>query len=201
MINLIKESNEEKYELFLKSSIGNIKLNFIDKTLKIPENVKIFIYKRQIFFKGFFGILTLKYINDILVFLKGNELILNFKKIKNKKSILNLYFKLIKIKIKGVLQGFKLNLILSGIGFKIFIENDKLILKLGFSHSIYITIPSSIKINIQGNNIIFSSIDYIFLTQYVNYIRNYKKPEPYKGKGLLFKNEKIFRKDGKKSKK
>ncbi|RLN53945.1 hypothetical protein BBP00_00009128, partial [Phytophthora kernoviae] len=111
------------------------------------------------------------------------------------------YNKLIKIKIKGVLQGFKLNLILKGIGFKAFIKNNILILKLGFSHNISITIPSNIKIINQNNTLIFSSLDNIFLSQFVHYIKNFKKPEPYKGKGLLLKNEKILQKEGKKSKK
>ena len=44
-------------------------------------------------------------------------------------------------------------------------------------------------------------IDFIFLTQFVHFIKNHKKPEPYKGKGLLLKNEKILKKEGKKSKK
>ena len=92
-------------------------------------------------------------------------------------------------------------MILQGIGFNAFIEKDFLILKLGFSHNISIPIPSNIKIINQSNNLIFSSIDYIFLTQFVHLIKSYKKPEPYKGKGLLLKNEKIIKKEGKKSKK
>ena len=59
-----------------------------------------------------------------IVLLKKNKLILIVNSQKNKKSILNLYNKLIKIKIKGVSQGFKLNLILKGIGFKAFIEKN-----------------------------------------------------------------------------
>jgi large subunit ribosomal protein L6 len=59
----------------------------------------------------------------------------------------------------------------------------------------------AIKIINQSNNLILSSIDYIFLTQFVHFIKSYKKPEPYKGKGLLLKNEKIIKKEGKKSKK
>ena len=120
---------------------------------------------------------------------------------KNKKNMLNLYTKLIKIKIKGVLQGFKMSLLLKGIGFKAFIINNDLILKLGFSHNIIISIPTNIKILNQSNKLIFNSIDYIFLSQFVHYVKNYKKPEPYKGKGLLLKNENILRKEGKKSKK
>lgn len=203
MINLLKKNIKIKNQISFKSSLGNIKIFFIDKTFIIPKNVKINIENKNIYFEGLLGKLSLNFINEALFFYKKNKLILiiNVNINNNKKSILNLYNKLIKIKIKGILQGFKLNLILKGIGFKAFIENNYLILKLGFSHNITIEIPSNIKIINQSNNLIFSSIDYIFLTQFVNFIKNHKKPEPYKGKGLLLKNEKILKKEGKKSKK
>ena len=201
MIKLLKKNIKIKNKIFFKSSLGNINIFFIDKTFKIPKNVKINIENNKIYFEGLLGKLSLNYINEILFFFKKNQLILILNSQKNKKSILNLYNKLIKLKIKGVLQGFKLNLILKGIGFKAFIENNNLILKLGFSHNITIAIPANIKVISQANNLIFSSIDFIFLTQFVHFIKNHKKPEPYKGKGLLLKNEKILKKEGKKSKK
>jgi large subunit ribosomal protein L6 len=201
MIKLLKKNIKIKNKIFFKSSLGNINIFFIDKTFKIPKNVKINIKNKELYFEGLLGVLSLTFINDILFFYKKNQLILILNTQKNKKSILNLYNKLIKLKIKGVLQGFKLNLILKGIGFKAFVEKDNLILKLGFSHNIIIAIPSNIKVISQTNNLIFSSIDFIFLTQFVHFIKNHKKPEPYKGKGLLLKNEKILKKEGKKSKK
>lgn len=201
MIKLLKKNIKIKNKIFLKSSLGNIDIFFIDKTFKIPKNVKINIKNNKIYFEGLLGKLSLNYTNEIFFFFKKNKLILIFNSQKNKKSILNLYNKLIKLKIKGVLQRFKLNLILKGIGFKATVENENLILKLGFSHNIIIAIPSNIKVISQGNNLIFNSIDFIFLTQFVHFIKNHKKPEPYKGKGLLLKNEKILKKEGKKSKK
>jgi large subunit ribosomal protein L6 len=201
MIKLLKKNIKIKNKIFFKSSLGNINIFFIDKTFKIPKNVKINIENNIIYFEGLLGKLSLTYINDILFFFKKNKLILILNSQKNKKSILNLYNKLIKLKIKGVLQGFKLNLILKGIGFKASVENENLVLKLGFSHNITIQIPSNIKVISQANNLIFSSIDFIFLSQFVHFIKNHKKPEPYKGKGLLLKNEKIIKKEGKKSKK
>lgn len=201
MIKLLKKNTEVKNKIFFKSSLGYIEIFFVDKTIKIPKNIKINVQNQNIYFEGPLGKLSLTFTNQIFFFSKKNQLILIVNLQKNKKSILNLYNKLVKIKVKGVLQGFKLNLILKGIGFKSFIENNNLILKLGFSHNITIPIPNSIKILNQSNNLIFSSIDFIFLTQFVHYIKSHKKPEPYKGKGLLLKNEKILKKEGKKSKK
>ena len=201
MIKLLKKNIEIKNKIFLKSTIGNIDIFFVDKVIKIPKNINIKIENNNLFFEGLLGKLSLTFTDEIIFFFKKNELKLILNVQKNKKSILNLYNKLIKIKIKGILQGFKLNLILKGIGFKAFIENNNLILKLGFSHNIVIAIPENIKIINQSNNLIFNSIDFIYLTQFVHYIKNFKKPEPYKGKGLLLKNEKILKKEGKKSKK
>jgi len=201
MIKIIKKNIKIKNKIFFKSSLGNINIFFIDKTFKIPTNIKIYIQNKTVFFKSSLGLLSLTINNNLFIFYKNNKLLLIVNLKKNKKSILNLYIKLIKIKIKGILQGFKLNLILKGIGFKSSIENNNLILKLGFSHNISIAIPPNIEIISQANNLIFSSIDFIFLNQFVHFVKNHKKPEPYKGKGLLLKNEKILLKEGKKSKK
>nr|YP_010117931.1 ribosomal protein L6 [Phytophthora cocois]QPN53903.1 ribosomal protein L6 [Phytophthora cocois]QTV76682.1 ribosomal protein L6 [Phytophthora cocois] len=201
MIKIIKKDIKLKNKNFLKSPLGNIQLFFIDNAFIFPSDIKISSKDQTIFFKTTLGLLFLNFNNNIFFFIKKNKLLLNINVNKNKKSILNLYNKLIKIKIKGVLQGFKISLLLKGIGFKAFIENNNLILKLGFSHNIIIPIPSNIEIINQTNTLIFSSIDYIFLNQFVHYIKNHKKPEPYKGKGLLLKNEKILQKEGKKSKK
>nr|YP_010394808.1 ribosomal protein L6 [Phytophthora versiformis]DAZ89245.1 TPA_asm: ribosomal protein L6 [Phytophthora versiformis] len=201
MIKILKKNIKLKNKNFFKSSLGNIQLFFIDKTFIFQKDIKISKKDKTIFFKTSLGLLSLIFIDNIYIFIKKNKLLINVNINKNKKSILNLYNKLIKIKIKGVLQGFKSKLILKGIGFKALKKNNNLILKLGFSHNIIITIPSNIEIINQTNTLIFSSIDYIFLNQFVHYIKNHKKPEPYKGKGLLLKNEKILQKEGKKSKK
>ena len=201
MIKIVKKTIRIKNKIFFKSSLGNIQLFFIDKIFIFPKKIKCLKKKQILFFKTSLGLLSLKFIDNIYFFLIKNKLLINFNIKKNKKSILNLYNKLIKIKIKGVLQGFKINLFLKGIGFKTFIENNTLILKLGFSHNIIIPIPSNINIINQSNILIFNSIDYIFLHQFVYSVKNYKKPEAYKGKGFLLRDEKIYQKEGKKSKK
>nr|QPN54059.1 ribosomal protein L6 [Phytophthora chlamydospora] len=201
MIKILKKNIKLKNKNFLKTPLGNIQLFFIDKTFIFPPDIKIYSKDSTIFFQTSLGLLSLTFIKNINFFIKKDKLLININFIKNKKSILNLYNKLIKIKIRGVLQGFKISLLLKGIGFKAFIENNNLILKLGFSHDIIIRIPTNIEIINQTNTLIFSSIDFIFLNEFVHYIKNHKTPEPYKGKGLLLKNEKILQKEGKKSKK
>ena len=151
MIKILKKNNKIKNKIILKSPLGNIKFYFIDKIVIFSQKITVFNKNKTLFFKTSLGLLSLKFIKNIFFFIKKNKLLINFNLKKNKKSIINLYNKLIKIKIKGVLQGFKLNLFIKGIGFKTFIENNKLILKLGFSHNIIIQIPSNI--NIINHNI------------------------------------------------
>ena len=201
MFKIKKKNIQIKNKIFLKSPLGDVQLFFIDKIFIFSPQIKIFNKNKTIFFKTALSLLSLKFIDNIYFFRKKNKVLLNFTLNKNKKDLLNLYNTLIKIKIKGVLQGFKTSLFLKGIGFKAFIDKNNLILKLGFSHDIIFPIPTNIKIINQSNKLIFYSTDYIFLNQFVHYIKNYKKPEPYKGKGLLLKNEKILQKEGKKSKK
>ena len=203
MIKIEKKKRNKKYIIFLNSFFGNMKLFFIDKIYILPKDIKVFSDKKNkiIFFETTSKSISLKFTVNTYFFLKKNKILLSYNFFYQKKSILNLYNNLIQQKIKGLLQEFKIRLILKGIGFKAIIEKKKLILKLGFSHNILISIPPNITIRNQSNILIFSSIDYIFLSQFVHYIRKYKKPEPYKGKGLLLKTEKILLKEGKKSKK
>ena len=202
MIKILKKNIKLKNKNFFKSSLGNINFFFIDKIFIFPQNsINIYKINKTIFFKTSLNLLSLTFTKNINFFIKKNQFLLNINTNKNKKSFLNLYKKLIKLKIKGVLQGFKISLFLKGIGFKAFIENNNLILKLGFSHNIIIPIPKNIQVINQTNILIFNCSNYIFLCQFIHHIKNHKKPEPYKGKGLLLKNEKILQKEGKKSKK
>ena len=101
------------------------------------------------------------------------------------------------MKLKELKYQFKSVLILKGIGFKVKINDNKLIFKLGFSHNITIKIPINLNIYIKGNKILFISYDFNLLKQYINFIKNLKKPEPYKGKGIYIDNEIIKLKEGK----
>jgi large subunit ribosomal protein L6 len=92
---------------------------------------------------------------------------------------------------------------LVGIGYKAFIENNFekkiLLFKLGYSHYIYFKIPSKIKVFcLKTTNLFIYGDSYTNITQIASFIRAYKKPDPYKGKGILYFNEKIKLKEGKK---
>jgi len=78
-------------------------------------------------------------------------------------------------------------------------ENKLILLKLGFSHLVYFKIPSNLKVFHQKRTQLFvCGNSYHSVTQFVSSIRLLKKPEPYKGKGILYENEKVILKEGKK---
>ena len=101
--------------------------------------------------------------------------------------------------IKGVTEGFSKTLELNGTGYRASVSGSKLKLQLGYSHDINFEIPKEVKIECPKQNIIkLSSFNKEILGAVAAKIRSYRKPEPFKGKGIKYENEFIFRKEGKK---
>jgi large subunit ribosomal protein L6 len=101
--------------------------------------------------------------------------------------------------IKGVSEGFSKTLELNGTGYRASISGSKLKLQLGYSHDIDFDVPKEVKIECPKQNIIkLSSFNKEVLGAVAANIRSYRKPEPFKGKGIKYSNEFIFRKEGKK---
>lgn len=101
--------------------------------------------------------------------------------------------------IKGVTTPFQKKLIIEGIGFKAEVKGEELILNLGFSHQIKMKIPKDLKVVVEKGSLIVSGINTELVGQFAAKVRDLKKPEPYKGKGIRYDNEVIRRKQGKKT--
>lgn len=99
--------------------------------------------------------------------------------------------------VLGVTKGFSKELEINGIGFKAAVSGSKLILNVGFSHPVEYLFPKDIQISVDKNAIIVLGIDKQKVGQIAAEIRAIKKPEPYKGKGIKYKEEVIRRKAGK----
>ena len=101
--------------------------------------------------------------------------------------------------IKGVNQGFKKKLNLVGVGYKCRIQDNILYLKLGYSHEIEYKIPQDLKIIVtKPDQIVILGIDKEHLNQISHTIKSYQKPDSYIGKGIIFENETLLLKEGKK---
>ena len=177
------------------SRIGNSIIN-------IPEGVSLEVNKNLITAKGKLGELSQKFdgvsfnITDTEASVKRNS------ESKDHKSKHGLYRSLLNNMVIGVSEGFVKELELVGVGYRANSSGQKLDLSLGFSHTIVMSLPSEIKvetINEKGQNPIIklSSIDKQLLGHIAAKIRSFRKPEPYKGKGVKYVGEQIRRKAGK----
>ncbi|MEO1537636.1 MAG: 50S ribosomal protein L6 [Pseudomonadota bacterium] len=101
--------------------------------------------------------------------------------------------------VTGVTEGFKKELEINGVGYRAQAQGNKVTLNLGLSHDVIFDVPEGITVTTPKNTeIIVEGIDQQLVGQVAANIREWRKPEPYKGKGIKYKDEYIFRKEGKK---
>lgn len=115
------------------------------------------------------------------------------------KALWGTYASHVKNMIKGVNDGYEKKLIIEGVGYKSEVTGDSVKFALGFSHPIIMSIPQGLKVVSEKNVITISGIDKESVGQFAAKIRDLKKPEPYKGKGIRYDGEYIRRKQGKKA--
>ena len=102
--------------------------------------------------------------------------------------------------IIGVTEGFKKELEITGVGYRANIQGNTLKLALGYSHDVDFDIPAGVTVTApKQTEIVVEGIDQQLVGQVAANIREWRKPEPYKGKGIRYKGEYIFRKEGKKT--
>jgi large subunit ribosomal protein L6 len=177
------------------SRIGN-------NPITIPEGVTVDIQPTQIHVKGKLGELTQEY-SEVEIKIDDNIItILRSSEKKSVKSKHGLYRALIANMIEGVSNGFTKELELVGVGYRASNQGQKLDLALGFSHNILLDIAPEIKIETvseKGKNPIvkLTSHDKQLVGFVAAKIRSFRKPEPYKGKGIKFVGEQIRRTAGK----
>lgn len=167
----------------------------------IPENVKVEIDKNLITVSGPKGEVSFKITPVVKVeILEDNKL--SVEKVSGGRQARMLYGTtraIIANLIKGVIEGFKKTLVLSGTGYKAEVAEDKLFLSVGFSHKVELVAPPGITITVQEDKIMLSGVDKALVGEFASIIRRVKPPEPYKGKGIRFEDERIRRKVGKKA--
>ncbi|MDG2269183.1 MAG: 50S ribosomal protein L6, partial [Alphaproteobacteria bacterium] len=101
--------------------------------------------------------------------------------------------------VTGVTEGFTKTLDITGVGYRAAVQGKNLNLQLGFSHDVNFPIPEGITIACEGQTtVVISGADKQAVGQVAAKIRSYRKPEPYKGKGVRYRDEQILRKEGKK---
>ena len=170
--------------------------------ITIPENVNINYSGSEIIVKGKFGTLQTE-IPDIIGIQQDDSILrINLKnETKNLRSLQGLYRTLINNMIIGVSEQFELTLILKGVGYRAVVQGKEIVLSLGYSHPVKIDIPNDISVEVvQNTTINLKSCNKELLGLFASNIRAWRRPEPYKGKGILYKDEQIIRKAGKSGK-
>lgn len=170
--------------------------------IKIPEKVDIDYKDSEITVKGKFGTLQTKIPNVINITQDNNELKVGLKEeTRNIRPLHGLYRTLINNMVIGVSEQFDLTLVLKGVGYRATVQGKEIVLSLGYSHPVKIEIPKDISVEIvQNTTINLKSCNKELLGLFASNIRAWRVPEPYKGKGILYKDEQIIRKAGKSGK-
>lgn len=172
--------------------------------IEVPGGVTVSVNENNLVtVKGPLGVLTQQVDPEIDVKVEGNQInIERPSEEKNHKALHGLYRSLLNNMVVGVSKGFEVKLELVGVGYRAENQGQILDLVLGYSHHIYLQLPSEIKVEAvtdkRSNPIVtLKSHDKQLLGQVAAKIRSFRMPEPYKGKGIKFVGENIRRKAGK----
>lgn len=170
--------------------------------IKIPTTVDVTNDNSTLKVKGKFGTLERVIPEIIGIEQKDGTLIVSLKnETRANKALHGLYRTLINNMLIGVSEQFLITLILQGVGYRASVQGKSIVLNLGFSHPVDIVIPDGITVEVlQNTTINIKACDKEKLGLFAAKVRSWRPPEPYKGKGILYKGEQILRKAGKSGK-
>ena len=168
--------------------------------IEIPVGTEVTVSGDLLTVKGKEGNLSRRFRSDIAIAVEGSRVTLApVKSTIFTKALWGTYGAHIRNMIEGVNKPFEKQLIIEGVGFRSEVSGDSLNLSLGFSHPVKIKIPASLKVTAEKNVITIRGINKDEVGEFAALVRDAKKPEPYKGKGIRYSLEVIRRKEGKKT--
>ena len=179
------------------SRIGN-------KVVNIPAGVTVNVADNNLVtVKGPKGELSFQFNNEMTISVSATEVAVKRPNdTKEMKALHGTTRALLNNMVKGVSEGFKKQLEINGVGYRAALQGNKLVLSAGYSHNVEMEVPAGLKVELPKNTtIIISGIDKQLVGQFAAEIREVRKPEPYKGKGIKYSYETIRRKEGKTAKK
>ena len=176
------------------SRIGERKLN-------IPEGVTVNITDNVITVKGPKGELSYKFSNLINVEVQDNLVLTKqVKKTKTANVMQGTTNSLINNMLIGVSAGFSKSLEAVGVGYRFNVSGNKITVNAGYSHPVVLVAPSDLSVTSESNTeITIHGIDKQKVSEFAANVRKVREPEPYKGKGIRYKDEHVRRKEGKKA--
>jgi large subunit ribosomal protein L6 len=169
------------------------------KPIQVPADVKVSVSGATVLVESKKGKLSLDVHKGVGVEVKGSEVHVSADDgDRSLKALHGLTRSLINNMVVGVTQGYKKELTIVGVGFKAAIAGQKLTLNLGYSHPIVYMIPAGVKVTVvEGTKVVVEGLDKQLVGEVSARIRRFKKPEPYKGKGVRYSDEQVTIKPGK----
>jgi large subunit ribosomal protein L6 len=168
--------------------------------IQLPNGVNVTLTSDEIKVAGKIGALAMKLSSEVIVKNENQQITVEpASGAKLSRMLWGTTQRLISNMVKGVSEGFTSRLEINGVGYRAQAQGKKLTLQLGFSHDINLDVPADISVTCEKPTLlVLSGPDKQRVGQFAALIKNYRPPEPYKGKGIRFENEFILRKEGKK---
>lgn len=168
--------------------------------IDIPEKTELKVEGNSLTVKGPLGQLSRPIPNGLEVKIEGGKVSVLPKRNDSTTNVLwGTFTSHIVNMIQGVNKAYEKRLVVEGIGYKMDVKGQDLVLNVGFSHPVNLKIPAGIKAAFEKTTLIISGTDKDSVGQFSAMVRAQKKPEPYKGKGIRYEGEVIRRKQGKKT--
>ena len=170
------------------------------RPVQIPQGVKINITPTNVAVEGPKGKLNQDYIPEVVIVVQDGAVHVTRKNdSKQAKAFHGLYRNLVNNMVIGVSQGFKKTLLINGVGYRAEVQGNFLVMSLGYSSDFMVLIPQGLSVTIEANGqkVVITGADRAQLGKFASEVRSLRLPEPYKGKGIRYEDEKIRRKVGK----
>jgi large subunit ribosomal protein L6 len=170
------------------------------KPVQVPQGVKVTVSSDLVTVEGPKGKLSQSYVPEVGISVEGSSVVVTRKNdSKQARSYHGLYRNLVNNMVIGVSAGFTKSLMINGVGYKAELQGKVLMLSLGYSTDFGVAVPEGITavVEANGQKVVVSGRDRQQVGQFASEIRGLRLPEPYKGKGIRYEDEKIRKKVGK----
>ena len=170
------------------------------KAVPVPTGVTATIADKVLSVKGPKGTLTMQLADDIAYDVQADGIAVQpANETKRARAFWGMQRTLVQNLVTGVTEGFSKKLLITGVGYRANAQGRNLKLQLGYSHDVDIAVPEGLEVKTPDNTTVeISGADKQKVGQLAAEIRRWRKPEPYKGKGIKYRGEFVFRKEGKK---
>jgi large subunit ribosomal protein L6 len=170
------------------------------RPVRLPQGVKVAVTPSLVSVEGPKGKLSQSYLPEVEIAVKDGAVVVTRKSdSKQAKAFHGLYRNLVNNMVIGVSEGFKRVLVINGVGYRAEVQGKLLVMSLGFSTDFAVAIPEGLAVVVEANaqKVTVSGADRWLVGKFASEVRGLRRPEPYKGKGIRYEDEKIKKKVGK----